>query len=190
MEKLTQHIKSQIVISDKELELILSKFEKKTYKKKEYLLQFGNMANYEFFVTSGCGRIYITDYNGLEHNLFFPMENWWVGDLQSFIKEMPATCSIQALEDTTVLTINRENWRYLTQEVPSFLKYSHTLFVNSFIGQQNRIVQNLSFTAKERYEFFIEKYPELVQRIALKHIASYLGITPEFLSILRKRRTK
>lgn len=190
MESLIQHIKKQVLIPDHDLELILSKFEERTYKKKEYLLRSGNLSNYEFFVTKGCARIYITDYNGVEHNSFFPVENWWVGDLQSFINYSPATFSIQALEETHVLAISSKNWKALIKEVPSFLKYSHTLFLNSVIGQQDRIVQGLSFTAQERYASFIKTYPNLVQRISLKHIASYLGITPEFLSILRSRKVK
>lgn len=188
MEKLAQHIKSQVSISDKAMKVILDKFAEKHYKKKEHLLHFDNKSNYEFFVTSGCVRTYITDYNGVEHNIYFSTENWWSGDLQSFIYETPATYSIQAIENTTALIINQENWKLLVNEVPEFLKYSRILFRNAVIGQQNRIVQNLSFTAKERYQSFIEHYPNLVQRIAQKHIASYLGITPEFLSMLRKQK--
>ncbi|WP_052597774.1 Crp/Fnr family transcriptional regulator [Aureispira sp. CCB-QB1] len=190
MEPLIKHLKNQVSIPDNELEVILQKFEQKQFRKKEHLLQYGNLARYEFFVIQGCARVYITDYNGVEHNSFFPVENWWAGDLKSFINNSPATFSIQALEDMTVLAITSKNWKILIEEVPSFLKYSHALFLNSVIGQQDRIVQSLSFTAKERYEFFIHQYPHLVQRITQKHIASYLGITPEFLSILRNRRTK
>jgi len=110
--------------------------------------------------------------------------------LQSFINRTSASYSIQALENTTVVAISQENWKTLINEVPEFLKYSRVLFRNAVIAQQNRIVQNLSFTAKERYQFFIEHYPSLVQRIAQKHIASYLGITPEFLSMLRNQKKR
>jgi CRP-like cAMP-binding protein len=190
MKKLAQHIKSQVTISDKAMGVVLGKFSEKHYNKKEHLLHFDSISNYEFFVTSGCVRTYIIDYNGVEHNVFFSIENWWSGDLQSFINSTPATYSIQALENTTVLAISQENWKILINEVPEFLKYSRVLFRNAVIAQQNRIVQNLSFTAKERYQFFIEHYPNLVQRIAQKHIASYLGITPEFLSMLRNKKNR
>ncbi len=190
MDKLAQHIKSQVTITDDTMGPILSKFSEKHYNKKEHLLQFDSISNYEFFVTSGCLRTYIVDYNGVEHNIFFSIENWWSGDLQSFIDRTPASYSIQALENTTVLAISHESWKILINEVPEFLKYSRGLFRNAVIAQQNRIVQNLSFTAKERYQYFIEHYPNLVQRIAQKHIASYLGITPEFLSMLRNKKKR
>lgn len=110
--------------------------------------------------------------------------------MQSFINRTPAFYSIQALGNTTVLALSQESWNTLTNEVSEFLKYSRILFRNAVIAQQNRIVQNLSFTAKERYQFFIELYPNLVQRITQKHIASYLCITPEFLSMLRNHKNR
>ncbi len=190
MDKLAQHINSQVGISAEAMELVLRKFSEKHYNKKEHLLHFDSISNYEYFITRGCVRTYIVDYNGIEHNLFFSIENWWSGDLKSFIDRTPASYSIQALENTSVLAISHESWKILIDEVPEFLKYSRTLFRNAVIAQQNRIVQNLSFTAKERYQFFIEHYPNLVQRIAQKHIASYLGITPEFLSMLRNKKNR
>lgn len=190
MERLAQHIRSQVTISDKAMELVLGKFSEKHYPKKEHLLHVDSISDYEFFVIKGCVRTYIIDYNGVEHNIFFSIENGWSGDLQSFINRTPATYSIQALENTTVVAINQENWKILINEVPAFLTYSSTLFRNAVIAQQNRIVQNLSFTAKERHQFFMEHYPNLAQRIAQKHIASYLGITPEFLSMLRNQKNR
>ena len=190
LKKLAQHIKNQITISKESLGIVVSKFEEKHYKKREHLLEFDKKSNYEYFITKGCVRTYILDYNGVEHNLFFSIENWWTGDLQSFMNKTPATYNIQALEDTLVLSINRANWNFLLEEVPEFLKYSHRLFQKSIIALQNRTIQNLSFTAKHRYEHFIEHYPELVQRIPQKHIASYIGITAEFLSMLRNQKNK
>ena len=190
MKELAQHIKNQVSISDRELEVVLSKFQEKYYKKKEHLLHFDKISKYEFFIKSGCVRTYITDFNGVEHNIFFSIENWWAGDLQSFINRIPATYSIQALEDTTVFVISKENWDFIVNDIPRFSEYSRILFRNAVIAQQQRIVQNLSFTAKERYQYFIDNYANLVQRITQKHIASYLGITPEFLSMLRNQKKK
>ena len=155
MKKLIQHIKNQISINDDKIELILGKFEEKHFDKKEYLLHSGTKSNYEFFITDGCVRTFITDSNGGEHNIFFSIENWWSGDLQSFINRIPAQYSIQAIEKTDALAISQENWKFLTIEVPEFLNYSRSLFRNTVMAQQNRIVQSLSFTAKERYSSFI-----------------------------------
>ena len=190
MENLTQHIESHIIMSDEELALIQSEFERKSFKKKEYLLQFGRNSNYEYFILKGCVRIFVTDYDGIEHNILFGAEDWWAGDLQSFTQRTSATYSIQALENTIALAITLSNWDSLLDDLPNFVKYSRILLRNAVIAQQNRIVQNLSFTANERYQYFIEHYPNLIHRIAQKHIASYLGITPEFLSMLRNQKKR
>ena len=190
MKRLAQHIKDTISISEQMLEMILDKFEEKRFSKKEHLLYLNNYADKLFFTLSGCLRTYVTDFNGVEHNISFAVENWWAGDLQSFMNKAPAICNIQALEDSQVLSINQENWDHLLQESAEFVSYTRILFRNKMFSQQNRIVQNLSFTAEERYDFFLKEYPNLSQRISQKHTASYLGITPEFLSMLRSRKRK
>lgn len=190
MEQFIQHIRDTVSISDCNLETVLSKFVEKHFAKKEHLLYFENYANELYFTLNGCVRTYVSDYNGVEHNISFSIENWWSGDLQSFINKTSAICHIQALEETTVLAINRGNWSSLIKEVPEFVSYTRILFRNKMFSQQNRIVQNLSFTAEERYNFFLEEYPNVAQRIPQKQIASYLGITPEFLSMIRSKRTR
>ncbi|MEM9936201.1 MAG: Crp/Fnr family transcriptional regulator [Bacteroidota bacterium] len=188
MEKLVQHIKSLVPISDDHLVIIQDKLVEKKFEKKAYLLQANEYAAEVYFTLSGCHRTYILDYNEVEHNISFSMEDWWFGDLQSFIRKTPACFYIQALEDTTVLSINWENWQYLIDKIPEFLAYTRILFRNTMFSHENRIVQNLSFTAEERYHHFLKRYPDLAQRISQKHIASYIGITPEFLSMLRSRK--
>lgn len=190
MKKLAQHIESQVPVSKQALEMILSRFTEKHYAKKEHLLHANSISNDVFFIDSGCARTYITDYEGVEHNIFFPSENWWAGDLQSYVNRTPATYSIQALENTITCSISQKNWAFLVDELPDFLAYSRILFRNNVIEQQKRITQYLSFTATERYQYFIKHYPHLTRRIAQKHIASYLGITPEFLSMLRNQKGK
>ncbi|MEL6624765.1 MAG: Crp/Fnr family transcriptional regulator [Bacteroidota bacterium] len=160
----------------------------KQYAKKDHLLYANDYAKEVFFVLKGCTRTYIMDLDGVDHNISFSMENWWFGDLQSFIKKTPASFSIQALEDTAVLSINQENLYTLLQEVPEFANYTRILFRNTMFAHENRIVQNLSFTAAERYKYFLKEYPNLSQRISQKHMASYLGITPEFLRTLRNKK--
>lgn len=188
MEKLKQHIKSFVAISDADLSLITDSMQRRHYAKKDHLLQLDAYAQEVFFVLKGCARTYILDYNGIEHNISFSMEDWWLGDLQSFIHKTPASYSIQALEDSVVLAINQRNWDQLIETVPSFVGYTRLLFRNTMFAHERRILHSLSLTADQRYAFFLEEYPQLSQRISQKHIASYLGITPEFLSMLRKRK--
>ncbi|MEM6722951.1 MAG: Crp/Fnr family transcriptional regulator [Bacteroidota bacterium] len=188
MDQLIQHIQGFLPISDESITKFVGKFDTETVPKRTHLLQFDHYANAVYFTLSGVTRTYITDREGVEHNVSFATENWWFGDLQSFIERKPATFSIQALEETQVLTIRQEAWETLIEEASEFLGYVGLLFRNSMFAQQNRIVQNLSFTAAERYQAFLEEYPTLSQRISQKHIASYLGITPEFLSALRRNK--
>lgn len=188
MNKLIQHIKSLVSISDSQLSMVLNKVAEKYFSKKDHLLYINDYVKDVHFILTGCTRTYIVNQNGVEHNITFSMENWWFGDLQSFIKKTPASYNIQALEDTTVLSINQENWDILIKEVPEFANYTRILFRNTMFSHENRILQNLSFTAEERYDYFLNEYPNFTQRISQKHIASYLGITPEFLSTLRSKK--
>ncbi len=111
----------------------------------------------------------------------------WCGDLQSFINQTNSSYSIQALENAVVLAINKNDWKKLTDQSDVFLGYTRSLYQSAVIAQQNRLVQNLSLTAIERYKYFISKFPTLLQRVSQKHIASYLGITPEFLSFIKNK---
>ncbi|MBD0401191.1 Crp/Fnr family transcriptional regulator [Flammeovirga sp. EKP202] len=188
MHNLSKHIKELISISDEHLDEILGKFNEKVFQKREHILQQDAKVDEVYFIMSGCVRTYVYDLNGEEHNITFSMENWWFGDLQSFIKRNTGVYNIQALEETKVLSINNDNWNLLLQEVPAFVNYTRILFRNTMFTQENRILQNLSYTAAERYDFFLKKYPNLSQRISQKHIASYLGITPEFLSMIRRNK--
>ncbi|MCP4522355.1 MAG: Crp/Fnr family transcriptional regulator [Cytophagales bacterium] len=188
MEQLSKHIKSVVEVSDTSLKLLCDKFVEKEFSKKEHLLEINNSVREVYFVLKGCVRTYIYDLNGVEHNITFSEENWWFGDLQSFKNRTQASFNIQALEDVVVLAISRENWDMLIQEVPAFVEYTRVLFRNTMFSHENRILQNLSYTAEERYDCFLKKYPDLSQRISQKHIASYLGITPEFLSMIRRKK--
>lgn len=187
---LKDHIKNHVEIDASDEGEILSFFTLKTFSKKDFLLNEGKTSRYEYFIISGCVRIFVVDSQGTEHNLSFNSENWWAGDLKSFVKNDAATYNIQALEETTVLQINRNSWLALLNEYPTMEKYFRLMFQNAVNAQQTRIVQSISYTAEERYLYFIESYPKLTQRIPQKHIASYLGITPEFLSMIRRNLTK
>ena len=188
MEQFAQHILSYVQISDAHLALVTQHLVKKDIAKKDHILKLDEFANEVFFILSGCVRTYILDYNGVEHNISFSVEDWWFGDLQSFIQKKSASYNIQALENTTVLAIDQQSWEHLLLEVPAFVAYTRILFRNTMFAHERRILRELSLTGADRYGHFLKEYPSLSQRISQKHIASYLGITPEFLSMLRRKK--
>lgn len=182
-------INQYIQLNDVETNYFLSLLYPKTIKRKEYLLRPNDVCKYESFITKGCLRSYTIDDTGIEHIVMFAVENWWTGDLYSFLTQTPCSFIIDALEDTEVLQISKDNLEKLYEKVPKFERFFRIILQNAFVAQQQRINQNLSFTAAERYLYFIKKYPQLEQRIPQKQVASYLGITPEFLSMIRRKLT-
>jgi CRP-like cAMP-binding protein len=181
------NIAQYIHLSPSEMNFFLSLLEERTVFKKEYLLRTGEICRYDYFITKGCVKVCYTDDKGAECIIKFAPENWWVIDLDSFLHKKPSFYYIQAIEDTNFLQLSRTNYDLLYQSIPQFQKFSNERWQNGFIALQQRIMQNLSMPAEERYHQFKHKYPELEQRIPQKLIAAYLGITPEFLSMLRKK---
>jgi CRP-like cAMP-binding protein len=134
--------------------------------------------------------MYKIDDQGNTHIIQFAAENYWLNDLGSFHGQHPSGMNIDALEDTVVLQITRDNIISLYTKAPKFDRIFRVLIENSFVGLQQRLLQNISSTAEERYRSFLEIYPHLVNRLSQVQIAAFLGITPEFLSRLRNRMTK
>lgn len=182
-----QNIGRHIQLDQAETDFFVSLLQTKKLKRKEFLLMQGDICITENFIVSGCLRTYTIDDNGFEHILMFGIEDWWVGDLYSFLTQSPATFFIDALEDTEILQISKANLDQLYQRVPKFERFFRLIIQNAFIAQQQRINQNLSFSAEQRYLDFILKYPQLEQRLSQKQVSAYLGITPVFLSMLRKK---
>jgi CRP-like cAMP-binding protein len=181
------NVSKHITLDEEEKEFFISLLQERKIKRKEYLLKPGEICRLENFVTQGCLRIYTIDDKGVEHIGMFAIEDWWVSDMYSFLTQTPATYFIDAIEDTTVLQISKENLDKLYERVPKFDRFFRILLQNAFIASQRRINQNLSFTAEERYLNFIKTYPQLEKRLSLKQISAFLGITPEFLSMLRRK---
>lgn len=187
-ESIIGNILTIIHLDRNEIEWFTSILETRSFNKKDLILRSGDICQYQTYVIKGCLRIFYTDNTGTEHVVKFAIEDWWAFDLQSFVTQTPAFYSIQALEDTDVFQISVANHNRLYEKIPKFEKFGRVMFQNSYILLQNRMTQNLFETAGERYRHFSEKYPGLELRIPQKEIASYLGITPEFLSMLRKKR--
>jgi CRP-like cAMP-binding protein len=159
-------------------------------KQGDYLEKVGIVSQNFIHVESGCLMSYYTDKEGDDHVIQFATTGWWTGDLQSFTKQQPAIYSTRALADSSVFYLLKTDMDQLLEKYPKFERYFRILFQNSLITHQDRIVQNFSDTAEDRYEHFRQKYPSLEQYVPLKYIASYLGITPEFLSKIRRRQAK
>ena len=184
-----QNVKKHIQLDKAEEEFFISLLDKKKLRKKSFLLRQDEICKTENFITKGCVRMYTIDEKGMEHVIFFGVEDWWISDLYSFLTRTPSNYFIDALEDTEVLQLTKSKLDSLYEQVPKFERFFRILLQNAFIAQQNRINQNLSFTAEQRYEDFIKRFPQLEQRISQKQVAAYLGMTPVFLSILRKKFT-
>jgi len=177
-----------IALAPDEEEQVLALLQRKTVTKRSILLRPGEIERHIYFVDEGCLRMYHTDKDGQEHNLCFYPENWWACDIVSFFKVKVATNTIQALEDTQVCYFSLPDLECLFTNVPKFERFFRILTQNGFDMFQRRVMSNLSKTAEHRYREFRRHYPGLEQRIAQKHIASYLGITAAFLSMMRKEK--
>lgn len=158
----------------------------RSLRKRQYLLQAGDISRYECFVNKGCLRTYLVDDTGQEHNVQFAIEEWWIGDMYSFLTGNPALYNIEAIEDSELLLIEKKQLDELYNKVPKFDRFFRILLQNAFANMQMRISENMSLSAEERYTRFLQRYPKFEQRLSLKQIASYLGITPESLSRIRR----
>lgn len=185
-----QNISRHIQLDKTETDFFISLLQIKKLKRKEFLLRQGDICKTENFIVKGCLRTYTIDDHGIEHIVMFGIEDWWVSDLYSFLTQSPATYFIDALEDCVLLQISKANLDQLFEKVPKFERFFRLILQNALIAQQQRINQNLSYTAEQRYLHFITKHPNLEQRISQKQVSAYLGITPVFLSMLRKKLSK
>ncbi|WP_227256241.1 Crp/Fnr family transcriptional regulator [Pedobacter sp. MR2016-19] len=155
-------------------------------KRRQMILQEGFVCKHYTFVEKGCFKMYGIDEKGTEHNLRFAAENDWVADLGSFYSEKPSKLFIEAIEPSTILQIEKQDLLYLFVNSPKFNRNFRVIVEEKFIELQTRLLQNFSSNAEQRYLDFLEQYTELSSRLPNTQIASYLGITPEFLSKIRK----
>jgi CRP-like cAMP-binding protein len=190
LDLLKTHLSKHISLTEDEFRSFTSLLKSTSLKKGEFLIKAGQTCQYESFVTRGCLKSYYEDENGFEHILDFPIEGWWADDLFSFFTQTPSQSSIRAIEDTEVLQINKQDLENVYQQVPKFERFFRLLFQRAYIAQREQINLILSTPAPERYLLFLKKKPYAEKRFSQKDIASYLGITPQFLSALKKRKIK
>ncbi|MGE5519280.1 MAG: Crp/Fnr family transcriptional regulator [Candidatus Dadabacteria bacterium] len=186
-ELLHKKVNEIITLTEEEFNFCRTLFVPKKLRKRHYLLQEGDVCKYQAFVEKGVLRSYTIDDKGAEHILQFAIEGWWIADLYSFFTEEPSTYAIDAIEEAEVLLINKTNWNLLMKDIPKFEHYFRILLQNHLVSTQRRVMQSLTQSAEEKYTRFLNSYPDCVQRVPQHMIASYLGITRETLSRLRKQ---
>ncbi|OYQ48225.1 hypothetical protein CHU92_00820 [Flavobacterium cyanobacteriorum] len=188
---LLQNIEDKNVpLTGREKSIIREAFLYRKFRKNQYVMQQHDTARYEIFVVRGMLRTFIVDNKGTEHVLQFSPEDWWAGDLYSFFSGNPTSYSIDCLEHSEVLLITKEGLGLLYEQVPKMYAYFCKLYTNSIAAHNRRIASTLCQTAPERYLDFRKRYPDIEQRIPNRHIASFLGITPQSLSRIRKQLVK
>ncbi|BAU52777.1 Crp/Fnr family transcriptional regulator [Mucilaginibacter gotjawali] len=182
---LLNNISKYIHLTEEERSIFVDYLQFKNFKRKQFLMHEGEVCKYSAFVTSGCLRGYTVDKNGIEHVLSFAPPDWWMGDMYSLISQKPGILNIEALEDTETITLSKTNQEKLYIAVPKFERFFRILTENALVANQQRIIDNLSLTAEERYGLFCKRYPTLIDHLPHKQIASYIGVTPEFFSRMR-----
>ena len=184
---LIDYFEKHLPLNDEEKFAIEEVFKERRIKRRQSILQEGEICNQNAFIVEGCFRMYLIDKKGKEHNLQFAVENWWIGDIGSFHSEQPSKLCIEAMENSIILQFKKADQIGLYVNFPKFNQIFRVLAENAIVSLQNRILQNISSTAEERYLDFVERYPNFFHRISNVQIASYLGVTPEFLSAIRKK---
>lgn len=184
-----EHIRKITGVEEIDEEKVLSFFEVRSFRKKDLLQEEEKPCLSYFFVVKGCLRLYFTDDSGAEQTMQFALENWWMTDLDAFRRGGRSAYSIQALEATEVLVLNARNYDNLMAALPLMEKYFRLVYERAYAASLLRIRLISRLPKQEFYELFAEKYPEFMQRIPQKILASFLGFTPEYLSELRKKKT-
>jgi CRP-like cAMP-binding protein len=182
---LIENLSRHIDLSVDEVELFCSYLRPQKVRRKQILLRQGEVARDSAFVVTGCMKAYSTDANGFEHILRFATPGWWVSDLSSFVTRRQSRLNVEAIKDSQVLLLSRSDQLELFDRIPKLERYFRILMENALVTTQMRLMDTMTLTARERYQHFCRMYPELVNEIPQKLIASFIGVTPEFLSRIR-----
>ena len=181
-----KEIFKDLSFSEAEIKIIESVFHKSTYKKGSVLLRANDIVDKQYYIYSGCLRSYHIDSHGKEHTVQFGVKDWWISDYTAFFSTSKSIMNIEVLRDATLYRLSKEDKEYLYEQIPKIESFFRKKLERAFAAFQKRILSNLSQTATERYLSFIKKYPNIERSVKNYHIASYLGITTESLSRIRK----
>jgi len=184
---LLSNFKSHISLTEEEWQLASSLVTERSFKKGEFINKEGEVNRFTNLIESGSVRVFYINSDGQEHIVQLGIRGWWIGDFPSFITQSKGMLYTEALEPTNLLAFSYENLQILYQKAPVFERFFRLLIQKAYASFQYRILHNMSMDAEQRYEIFSKTYPLLDQEISQKHIASYLGMSAEFLSKIKKR---
>ena len=186
-EQILTNLSKHISLTPTEVEFFLSKLKSKTLESGDTLLETGQRCDTFNYVVSGALRAFFLGENSKEVTIMFAIADWWITDMPCFVSRKPAMISITAIEDTTILQLRFDDLELLYSKIPKFERAMRIMMQNAYVREQLRVLQTFSQPAEERYLNFLQKYPGIASKVTNNHIASYLGITPEFLSVVRSR---
>jgi len=189
-ELIRKNIEKHITLNDAEFKVFADFVGEKKIEKKHFLLQEGEVSNFTAFVNTGCLRTFIRDTEGNENVMQFAIEDYWAGDLYSYLTGDASTYNIEATIDTTVLVINKNDMEKVYEQIPKFERFFRILVQRSYVTLQQRFSLNQTSSAQEKYEKLLQKFNNIELRVSQKHIASYLGITAESLSRMKRKSYK
>tara|TARA_R110002049_G_scaffold202967_3_gene373465 strand:+ start:580 stop:1164 length:585 start_codon:yes stop_codon:yes gene_type:complete len=185
IQPLLNYISNYISLTEEEEAFLTSKVSYRKYLKGQYIVQQGDVCKYECFVISGCTKTFHVDDSGQEHIVMFSIENWWTSDMGSFITQTPADYNIQCIDNTELIMFSFDVIEELYTEIPKLERFFRLIIERALVASQKRIVRNFSLSAKDRYLYFTNQYPKIEKLIPQYMVASYLGITKEFLSKIK-----
>lgn len=186
MQALLEHFQKYLPLKDEEIDLINNRVSSRKIKRRQMILQESFVCKHYSYVVTGCFKMYGIDDKGYEHNIQFAAEGDWIADIGSFHSQKPSKLFIEAIEPSEIIQIEQQDLYFLYINIPKLDRIFKVIIENKYVELQNRVLQTFSSTAETRYLSFLEQYPHLSNRLPNTQIASYLGITPEFLSKIRK----
>lgn len=187
-QQIIEYIKRTIDLTDQEAETFAASFREVKIKKRQFIVQPNFIVQHRNYVVKGAFRAYVVDDHGQDSTIAFAIEDWWITDYNSYILQIPATMFVIALEDSIILEISYEKEQILKQSNHKFETFFRIRAERTAAFMQQRIISNLTQTAEERYDRFMEKYPQIAERVPQYVLASYLGMTTEFLSRIRNKK--
>lgn len=190
MNLLLKNIAKHVTLTPEEEERVLFLTEAQAFKAKTVLLKVEEVCTQSYFVTKGILRSYTIDENGVEHVVSFACPEWWIADMYSYLSQRPGQLFIEVNEDAEVIILTKKHQEQLYTEVPKMERFFRILIENSLIANQQRLINNLTFTAEARYDIFSKKFHAILPYLPQKQIASYIGVTPEFFSKMKSRLLK
>jgi len=184
-----EYVLRYVELSPTEIALFSSFLKITKVRKRQFIVQPGFVCRHKSYVLKGAFRGYLVDPEGKEHTLAFAIEDWWISDYSSLIYQEPATLFVEALEDSVLIQIDYEDQQTMLQQIPALEKFERIITQRSLAFHQKRLLSNLTKTAEQRYDEFMQNYAEISRRVPQYALASYLGFSTEYLSKIRNRKT-